>query len=357
MLKGLLGLALYQTHEEYNSSKNIPLKKYGLKSETEENKVPKKRSWKCYGSMDNFNFYDKHVKEMHFNKKSWTKRYGTYTPKEVKKFYQEIKNGFLKPRDTPLKKMNKILLWINFLHSKSTIPEFCEKWNVKEGSVKNYVLDVLIAILISYYDDYGIIGVPNKNQQHIMNKILHNTNSDLKNAILYLDGTHKLTVGRNDVNKRSWKFHWRAAYSHLFVVDRIFGVIVAANVGNPSRKHDCTILKESTFGINFDQMLTELYYCLGDNAYYNFKKEQFAAMPKKTSHMYHFLDKNFMYKHKKCRVTVEHTFAKFFINQHTRLNEWTFKGPKALALLNCNLICAIILWNQARIWKLEEICS
>ena len=131
-------------------------------------------------------------------------------------------------------------------------------------------------------------------------------------------------------------------------------MITAINIGNPAWKHDLTVLKESDFGMNFDKLLADLYYCLGDNAYFSFKQKQFCAMPKKTSILYELLDKNFLYKHKKCRVEVEHFFAKFFINQNLRLNNWTFKGKNSLKLLNCNLVCAIILWNQIKIWQLNQ---
>jgi len=360
IVKGLLGLALYGTQHEYFSKKQIPFEKYQSKhdaclKENEKESEPKKRTWKVDDSMSKLDFFKKHSHEHKHSRKSWNQRYGSYQPRDILRFYQQIKYGFNKPKDTRIKKMNKLLMWINFLHTKSTLSEFSKKWCIKEQTVKNYILDVMMAILISYRNDANIIGVPNHDQQHIMSQILRNTNQDMNNCLLYLDGTHKLCVGRQDKNKRSWKYHWRPAWSHLFVVDRVFGIIVAANVGNPACKHDLTVLRESEFGINFDSLLNDLYFCLGDNAYYNFTKNGFAAMPKKTSINYQLLDSKFMYKHKRCRVTVEHLFAKFFINQNTRLNGWTFKGPNALKLLNSNLICAIILWNQSHIWRLADV--
>ena len=346
--------------------KNIPFKKYISRydkqktSQTDDrkhkNKANEQRTWKFDKMIENFNFFNEHVKQMKQNQKYWKKKYGSYSPSDIKQFYKLIKNNFIKIKDNPIKKLNKLLIWISFLHSSSSLFEFSCQWKLNEQTIKNYIVDVLFAILLTYKNDKGIIKVPDFAAQHLMHKILINKNEDLVESLLYLDGTHKLTVGRNDINKRSWKFKWRPAWSHLFVIDRIFGMILSVNIGNPARKHDITILNESNFGINFDHLLDELYFCLADNAYYGFNKKNFCAMPKKTSDIYKLLDKDFIYKHKKCRVNVEHLFARFFVNQNIRLNNWTLKGQNALKLLNCNLICSIILWNQTKLWKAKSLC-
>ena len=360
MQKILLGVALVKVHNTYKSKKRIPFEKYRSRNDANEHNINKNetsRKWTMNDSMCTINFYKLHMTQQKCNARSWQTRYGSFKPEDIKRFYNEVKKQFIKIKDTPIKKMNKLLMWINFLHSTSTLGEFCQNWCICQQTVMNYVNDVNVAILLTYKNDDGIINSPTIKMQHLMKEILRNKNETMIDALLYLDGTHKLTVGRNDKNKRSWKYHWRAAWSHLFVIDRIFGMINAVNVGNPACKHDITVLKESNFGINFDNILNDMYYCLGDNAYYGFNKKQFAAMPKQTSYQYKLLDSKFMYEHKKCRASVEHFFAKFFINQNIRLNYWTMKGKKSLPLLNCTLICAIILWNQIKIWNLSNICE
>ena len=241
------------------------------------------------------------------------------------------------------------------MHSNCKLHDLAKIWRIKCRSlVKDYVTDVITAILLSYQGDEGIISVPNHETQNIMSNVLKITNHKLYDSIFYLDGTHKLCLGRNDANKRSWKHHWKAAWSHLFVIERIFGIIIAANVGNPSKKHDLKILRESNFGINFKNLLSELHNCLGDSAYVNFVEKSFAPMPKKSSIIYSLLDRKFRYEHKAVRVEIEHFFGNFFINQFYRLNFWTIKCKASLQILNCCLICSIIFWNQCKIWKMIE---
>ena len=356
--KFALGLTLMKINDNYQSNKGIPLHKYESKLDEQKvntNAINKQRTWQLNQSIDTVNFLHIHIKQKQKNEKLWKQKYGCYEPSDIKKFFKEIKNQFIKPKDTPVKSLNKLLIWIHFLHTNSSLGEFAKQWQINQQTVINYVIDVVLAILLTYKHDKGILGMPTEHQQHLMNKILINTNQEFVESLFYLDGTHKLTVGRNDRNKRSWKYKWKPAWSHLFVIDRIFGIITAVNTGNPAWKHDLTVLKESDFGVNFDNLINELYYCLGDNAYFSFKHKQFCAMPKKTSYLYKLLDKKFLYNHKKCRVEVEHFFARFFINQNLRLNRWTLKGKNSLKLLNCNLICAIILWNQTRIWKANRL--
>ena len=89
-------------------------------------------------------------------------------------------------------------MWINFLHSTSTLSEFCQNWHICQQTVMNYVTDVNVAILLAYKNDDSIISAPSMKMQHLMKEILKNTNETMVDALLYLDGTHKLTVGRND---------------------------------------------------------------------------------------------------------------------------------------------------------------
>ena len=179
----------------------------------------KPKTWTVKNYSSKINYFKIHLKQKSKKQRSWSRKYGQFSPQEIKRFFDKIKNQFYKSKDTRLKRFNKLIIWLCFVHSRSTLHEFCEKWNMCEQTLKNYITDVNIAILLTYKNDDGILGVPNDHSQHLMNKILINTNKKMVDAILYLDGTHKLCMGRDDANKRSWKFKWRAAWSHLFVVD------------------------------------------------------------------------------------------------------------------------------------------
>ena len=94
--------------------------------------------------------------------RTWTQRYGSFEPDEIKQFFNEIKYNFTQPKDTNLKKLNKLLIWINFLHTQSSLGEFCKQWHVSEQTIKNYLLDVTLTILLTYKNDQSIIGLPTK---------------------------------------------------------------------------------------------------------------------------------------------------------------------------------------------------
>ena len=233
--------------------------------------------------------------------------------------------------------------------------ELTNLWKCGVNIIKTYIIDTVVAILLTYQNEPGIISVPSHESQYIMSEILKTTDANLIDAVFYLDNTHKLCLGRKDVDKRSWKHHWKAAWSHLFVIERIFGLIIAVNSGNPARKHDLTTLRESKFGINFNSYLTDVHYCLGDSAYLYFKKTNFAPLPKRSSLIYKLLDKDFRQQHRDCRVKVENFFGQYFINQNLRLNNWQFKGKTSLPFLNCVMISSIIIWNQFKLWNIKSM--
>ena len=317
-----------------------------------DNKV---RSWQVNPSFKYFDFFKEHKKEKEFSNKKWKQKYGRYEPSEIETFHMKIKDNYLKKQDTFIKSRNKLLLYINFLHTAGNLYELTNLWKCGVNIIKTYVIDTVAAILLTYKNEPCIISVPNHENQKYMSEILKITDDNLIQAVFYLDNTHKLCLGRNDPEKRSWKFHWRAAWSHLFVIDRIFGLIIAINSGNPARKHDLTTLRESEFGINFNEYMSDIHYCLGDSAYLYFKKQNFAPLPKRSSFIYKLLDKDFRKKHRDCRVKVENFFSHYFINQNIRLNKWPFKGKKSLSFLNCVMITSIIVWNQIKLWNMNNI--
>lgn len=318
-------------------------------------KPPKKeyRTWRVNLDMKNVDFFQLHVKERLDCSRKWTNKYGCYTPEDIKAFHLKIFKNFKKPKDDFIKSRNKLLLFINFLHTKGNLSQLTYLWPCGLSALKIYIIDVIAAILFTYHDVSDIIFVPNHEIQHLMSDILLIANKDINQAVFHLDNTHKLCLGQKDKDKRSWKFHWKAAWSHLFVMDRIFGIVVACNIGNPARKHDLTILKESNFGINFKDLMGDLKYCLADSAYLYFNEKQFAPLPKRSTITYKLLDKDFRKQHKLCRVKIENFFALFFINQNIRLTEWPFIRETSVELLNCVMICAIILWNQVKLFNIK----
>ena len=349
--KGIVGLLTLKKLLKIQKKDKISIKSLCLK---EKKKRKKKRSWKVNKTFSSKDFFKMFLNEKKQAERRWIQKFGLIEPIEIIKFHKLINKNFSKKYDTFIKTRNKLLLFLNFLHTKGNLNELTNLWKINVNLIKIFVLDVIAAILLYYKDDKEIIGVPTHECQVLMKNILELTNEKLVDAIFYLDGTHELCLGKNDVNKRSWKYRWQAAYSHLFVIDRIFGMVIAINCGNPAKKHDLKVLKESSFGINFSELMNDLFYCLADSAYVSFNKKNLAPMPKKSSIIYKLLEKEFKNEHKHCRSKVEHFFSHFFINQFCRLNKWPFKGKKSLQFLNCCMITAIIFWNQIKIWKIQR---
>lgn len=234
-------------------------------------------------------------------------------------------------------------MWINFLHSNAKWFDVAERYKLRQTTAMNYVVHVLKAILKAFHGTKDIISVPSLHNQNIMHDILINKGETLPHGLFIVDGTHKRTLGKNDADKRSYKFKWRAAKSFMFVIDRIQRKVCGISLGHPPRNNDITIWKQSMLNKNINSYFDKKYPILGDPGYIGANSTYMAAMcrTKKRKTM----SRGFCKAHCKARVKVEHFFGYFFRNQFPKLANWFCTGKNALILWNIHILCAIILTN------------
>ena len=240
--------------------------------------------------------------------------------------------------------MNKLLLFINYLMTKDTIGGSADKWNISESVYMVYIKDVMYAIILFYINNSNIISIPSKNTQKNIYNLLKQCNYKFPNCIYLLDNTHKRCVGQKK-NLLSWKFKFKASYSHLFIICRLTGLIVSIDLCNNGSESDITILKKSSFGQNINNLLNNSIFCLADSGYWGFKSPQFVMLPKRNTLIYKAIGKNFRKNFRSIRVQIECFFGKFYINQNKRLIYWEHKGNKSRILHELILLCACVCCN------------
>lgn len=259
-------------------------------------------------------------------------------------FHDLIKNYF-PVRDNYIKSRNKLLVWLNFLHSHGGWFDISDRFNIKEQRCMNYVVDVLKAILKAFNNTKDIISVPSVTNQHIMHSILKCASKPLPSGLFLIDGTHKRTLGMNDKNKRSWKFKFKPAKSFMFLIDRVTNRVCGISLGHPPRQGDITIWKNSFLNKNIDVYFLPRYPILADPGYLGSNKKFVAAMYKRKQRKNSNISKAFFKQHCRARVRVEHFFGRFFRNQFPKLAFWKSTGKQAMILWNLHVLCAIILTN------------
>ncbi len=77
----------------------------------------------------------------------------------------------------------------------------------------------------------------------------------MSDALFSLDGSHTRCTGRNYTERLSFKYRWLPCFNVLFIIERVFGTVCAFNIDPAASKHDITVLKESWFYQNLNEIM------------------------------------------------------------------------------------------------------
>ena len=168
--------------------------------------------------------------------------------------------------------------------------------------------------------------MPSKSTQDIMCNILSTTGQVLPHALFIIDGTHKRCLGKQHKKKRSWKFHWRAAKSFMFIIDRLTSRVCAISLGHAPSVGDLQIYRESKIGRNEHLYIFPEYPILADCGYVGANPMYMAFMVKRNRRATY--NRAFVQQHQTARVQIEQYFGNFFRNQFPRLRYWFATGKK-----------------------------
>ena len=272
-----------------------------------------------------------------------------------------IKDYFTRPQDTCIKKMNKFLLWLNFVHSDcQNWNAVCSQWsNISISSCINYLDDVMEAILRSFNKTPGILDVPLTPEiRHKMHEILLLNKAKYANALVSIDGKASQMFGRSHKHLRCFKFKFRAAQNHMNIYDRVLGLSIACSIGNAGSTHDITVFKRHPWS-QADKLSTNLqeYLMLADSGYVGSDSMHVAVRPKKNMTIYHNHSKEFWTEHSKTRTHVETEFGKFWQNQFPTLNFFKKNSRFAYRRKRLHISCSLIVMNVIRLYRLFKLQS
>ena len=179
-----------------------------------------------------------------------------------------------------------------------------------------------------------------------MVQILKQKRAPLPDAIFVIDGSHQKCCGSKYSERLSYKYKWSPCFNVSFIIERVLGTIVAFNLDEAASKHDVTVLRESWFYNNIEQIMNG-WIIIADKGYKN--TTEIAAQVKKNDKRRQNFSKNFWKTFNSARVDVERVFAHFFYNKFKLLGNWPGKHKKTFEEWSLNVICCIILYNILKI--------
>eukprot|EP01083_Nonionella_stella_P198470 728656_1 len=153
---------------------------------------------------------------------------------------------------------------------------------------------------------------------------------------------HSRCLGRAFPERMSYKYRFHPCFNVLFVIERAFGTVCAFNLDEAAKKHDSTILKESAFYYNLNELL-DGWLVLADKAYAN-ETLIAAGLKRNNSHRKSF-SKSFWKCFNTARGDSEQSFAHFFVNKFTILAHWPGKAHDTFTDWALNVTCCIIIYN------------
>ncbi len=179
-----------------------------------------------------------------------------------------------------------------------------------------------------------------------MVELLKKKGVPMPDAIFSVDGSHTRCNGRHYTERWSHKYHWLPCFNVMFIIERAFGTVCAFNIDPAASKHDITVLRESWFYQNLDQIM-DGWLILGDKGYVGAHKEVkcIAAVLKKNMDERNAYSKDYWYKFNVARSDVERIFGDFFHNKFAQLSKWPGKSEKTFIHFSANVTACIIMYN------------
>ena len=159
------------------------------------------RHWKWSKGFRDVNYFQQHAS---LSDTKWKKYYGCLSRDFVLFFFDLIEPYFMKPKDTWHMKLNKLLFWLNYLHSdQETWFSFSRKWgDICEASAGNYMMDVVCAILRAFASTPDIISFASHDDIELMKNILTNSRASIPIATYLVDGKCTRVLGRKGEHQK-----------------------------------------------------------------------------------------------------------------------------------------------------------
>ena len=117
---------------------------------------------------------------------------------------------------------------------------------IGRSTAKSHVNDVEEAILKTFRGA-NITSFPSQHDEQQMVNIQKKKGAPQPQVSLTLHGKHAKCVGKTYGKRTSWKCNFQPCFNCLFIIERMFGRVVAFNLDESSRKHDITVLRKSNF--------------------------------------------------------------------------------------------------------------
>ncbi len=224
-----------------------------------------------------------------------------------------------------------------------------KEYKIGIKTAKDHITDVLRSILKSYKNKH-VIGFPTIAEREHMVNLLKKKGVPMPYALFALDGSHLRCTGRNFSERWSFKYRWLPCFSVMFIIERTFGTVCAFNIDPAASKHDITVLRESWFYQELDEIM-DGWMILSDKGYVGAHKEVncVAAVLRKNMAERKSYSKNFWYQFNIARSDVERSFGDFFHNKFTQLGKWPNKSKQTFLDFSANVTCAVILYNIIKI--------
>ena len=263
---------------------------------------------------------------------------------QINAFFDQIKHNLIRPNETEIHAKNKLLLWLDRLHNSVSWRKIADEYDISESSAINFVNDLLNSILISFQGT-GIISFPTKVEKYAMVNILKKKNVSMPQAIFTFDGKDAICCGKSHSERLSYKYRFLPCFSVLFLVERALGTVCAFNLDPEGKKHDITVLRESSWYGQMDEIM-DGWLALGDTGYKN--EPGIAAAVRKNDFRRRMFSKTFWKEFNTARSDSERVFAHFFSNKFPLLNNWKGKKDNTFDDWALNVTCCIILYNYLK---------
>ena len=282
-------------------------------------------------------------------KKAFRKLFAGYSPEELKWFFDSIEKCVIRPRETKFHARNKLLLWIDSLHNCLSGAEMKDKYKIGESTAVSHINDLLEGI-IKAYKNKNVVTFPNENQKQMMVNVLKQQGAPMPYVLFSLDGSHARCTGRKYKTRLSHKYKFLPCFNVLFIIERAFMTICSFNLDESSSKHDLTVLRDTWFYNNIEEVM-DGWLIIADKGYDGVLKEvnNIAAAVKVNDKRRKWFSKAFWREHNAARAGVERCFAFFFWNKFTKLAQWRGKSKETFQDWALNVICCIIMYNVLKI--------
>lgn len=274
----------------------------------------------------------------------FTRKFAGYTPSDVQFFWQKIKHNVIRSHETEVHARNKLLMWLDKLHNKLKWKKVQKDYKIGTATAILYVKQVLTGIIKSFANK-NVITFPNEAQRKKMVELNKIRNIPMPHGLYTMDGKHAKCLGHAIRKRMSHKFKFHLpCFNVLFVIERTFGTVCAFNLDESAVKHDITILRESAWFQNLNEVMNG-WIIMADKGYLGAKSNNIAAAFRRGMSARDEYSPQFWQKFNIARGDSERVFAHFFYNKFSQLGDWRGIGKRSFDDWALNVTCCIILYN------------